>query len=46
MEKALKVTADFCYRSILRTEKEVPDRKYGLNYEREIYPFLRDLEQA
>ena len=45
LEKALKVTADFCYRAIVRTEKEVPDRRYGLNYEREILPFLRDLEE-
>ena len=45
MEKALKVTADFCYRSIVRTEQEVTDRRYGLNYEREIYAFLRDLEE-
>ena len=45
LEKALRVTADFCYRSIVRTEQEVTDRRYGLNYEREIYAFLRDLEE-
>lgn len=45
LEKALRVTANFCYRSILRTQNEVPDRKYGLNYEREILPFLLELEK-
>ena len=44
LERALSVSANFCYHAILRTEKEVPDRKYGLNYEREIFGFLRELE--
>ena len=44
LERALDITAQFCYRAILRTQKEVSDRKYGLNYEREIYPFLGALE--
>ena len=43
--QALSLTADFCYRSIVRTQKEVPDRRYGLNYEREILPFLEQLEK-
>ncbi len=37
MEAALKLTADFCYASIERTAREVPDRRYGLNYERELF---------
>ncbi len=44
IERALSVSANFCYRAIRRTEKEVPDRKYGLNYEREIFGFLKELE--
>lgn len=45
LQKALKIVADFCYRAILRTQYEVPDRKYGMNYEQEILPFLKDLEK-
>ncbi len=44
LERALSLTAQFCYRAILRTQQEVKDRKYGLSYEREIYPFLDALE--
>ena len=44
LERALALTAQFCYRAIVRTQREVTDRKYGLNYEREIYPFLCELE--
>ena len=35
--EALSLTADFCYRAILRTQREVPDRKYGMNYEKELF---------
>ncbi len=35
-EEALSLTVKFCYRAIVRTEREVPDKKYGLNYEREL----------
>ncbi len=34
---ALALTAELCYRAIVRTAREVPDRKYGMNYERELY---------
>lgn len=44
IERSLSVSANFCYHAIRRTEKEVPDRKYGLNYEREIFGFLKELE--
>ena len=44
MERALALTAKFCYDAILRTQREVTDRKYGMNYEREIFPFLQSLE--
>lgn len=36
MEQALSVTAEFCYRAIVRSEKEVKDRRYGLAYEQEL----------
>ena len=44
LERALALSAQLCYDAILRTQKEVPDRKYGLNYERELFGFLRALE--
>lgn len=37
LKEALALTAEFTYRSILRTAKEVEDRKYGMNYEKELY---------
>ena len=37
MEEALSITSEFCYQAILRTEREVSDRKYGMNYEKELY---------
>ena len=46
LDTALAVTANFCYRAIVRTQREVPDRKYGLNYEREILEFLQELEHC
>lgn len=36
LKDALSLTAEFCYRSVLRTEKQVPDRRYGLAYEEEL----------
>ena len=37
LERALSLTAELCHRAIERTAREVQDRKYGLNYERELY---------
>lgn len=37
LDEALKLTVEFCHRSILRTAREVPDKKYGMNYEKELY---------
>ncbi len=34
--ESLALTVEFCYRSILRTQKEVPDRRFGINYEKEL----------
>lgn len=36
-EEALALSAELCYRAIVRTQSEVPDRKYGINYEKELY---------
>ncbi len=36
-KEALSLTAEFCYRSVVRTQREVPDRRYGLSYERELH---------
>lgn len=42
-ETAVKLASDFVTAAIRRTAKEVPDRRYGLNFEAEIYPFLQNL---
>lgn len=34
---ALELTAEFCYRAVLRTVRETPDRRYGLSYEKELH---------
>lgn len=44
--QALEVTTQFCYNSVLRTEQEVPDRKYGLSYERELGGLSQAIESA
>jgi hypothetical protein len=31
--------------AIRRSAKEVPDRRYGLNFEAEIFPFLKNLNE-
>ncbi len=46
VEDALRLTADFCYRAIARTEREVPDKKYGLNYERELWVLTEAFREA
>ena len=37
LEKSLSLTARFCYQAILRTQREVPDRRFGMNYEKELH---------
>ena len=37
MRKALALSAKFCLKAIERTAKEVADKKYGMNYERELH---------
>ena len=40
---AIQLSADFVTASIRRTAIEVPDKRYGLNFEMEIFPFLEKL---
>ena len=40
---AIALSADFVTASIRRTEKEVTDRRYGLSFEMETFPFLEKL---
>ena len=41
--KAIQLASDFAANSILRSKKEVPDKRYGLNFEAEIFSFLKNL---
>ena len=41
--EAIKLSSDFVTASIRRTEIEVPDRRYGLSFEKEIFPFIKAL---
>ncbi len=42
-ETAIELAADFTTAAVLRTAKEVQDKRYGLNFEAEIFPFLKRL---
>ena len=42
-ERAIELASDFVTAVIRRSSKEVPDKKYGLNFEAEIFPFLQEL---
>ncbi|MBQ8291841.1 MAG: pyridoxamine kinase [Clostridia bacterium] len=42
-EQAVRLAADFTTAAVKRTAKEVPDKRYGLNFEAEIFPFLKNL---
>ncbi len=37
LRDALSLSTEFTYRSILRTAEEVEDKKYGMNYEKELW---------
>ena len=43
---AIKLACDFSTASIRRTAKEVPDKRYGLNFEAEIFPFLKNVKEG
>lgn len=40
---AIRLSADFVTATIRRSQTEVPDKRFGLNFEKEIYPFLQKL---
>lgn len=42
-EKAIRLASDFATAAIRRSAKEVPDKRFGLNFEAEIFPFLKNL---
>lgn len=42
-EEAIALTSEFTAASIRRSAKEVEDKRYGLNFEEEIFPFLEKL---
>jgi len=42
-ETAIRLAAEFTAASIRRSALEVPDTRYGLNFEAEIFPFLKNL---
>ena len=43
---AIYLASEFVTAAIRRSAKEVPDKKYGLNFEAEIFPFLEKLNAA
>ena len=43
---AISLSADFVADVIRRSAKEVPDKRYGLNFEAEIFPFLLKLNNC
>ena len=42
-ETAIRLASDFVAAVIRRSATEVPDKRYGLNFEAEIFPFLKNL---
>ncbi len=42
-EQAIRLAADFTTAAIRRSATEVPDKRYGLNFEAEIFSFLQKL---
>ena len=43
--KAIYLASEFVSRAIRRSAKEVPDKRFGLNFEEEIFPFLLMLNE-
>ena len=43
--QAIRLAADFTTNAIRRSAIEVQDKRYGLNFETEIYPFLKALNE-
>lgn len=44
-DKAVGLATKFVTDAIIRSAKEVPDKRYGLNFEKEIFSFLKSLEE-
>ncbi len=44
--QAISSASNFTAKSILRTANEVEDKRYGLNFEAEIFAFLKELNKA
>lgn len=44
-DDAIRLSADFTNASIRRSAKEVEDKRYGLNFERELFTFLKNLHE-
>ena len=42
-EEAIPLCADFTTAAIERSAKEVPDKRFGLNFEKELLPFIKKL---
>jgi pyridoxine kinase len=42
-ENAIKLSSDFAAAAIRRSAKEVDDKRFGLNFEAEIFTFLKNL---
>ena len=42
-EKSILLASEFAAAAIRRSAKEVPDKRFGLNFEAEIFPFLKNL---
>ena len=43
--EAIELSSDFVADVIRRSAREVPDKRYGLNFEAEIFPFLKKLNR-
>ncbi len=44
-KQAIELASDFTTAAIRRSAKEVPDKRYGLNFEAEIFSFLKNLNE-
>lgn len=43
VSKSVRLSSDFVTAAIRRSATEVPDKRFGLNFEAEIFPFLKNL---
>ena len=45
-QTAIRLASDFTTAAIRRSATEVPDKRFGLNFEMEIFPFLQKLNEV